>query len=371
MRSGSGKLKRYAWLALAGAVAAVLACAPRTNAAPKGTAAAVADASEREALCLSFVEAHLTADDGGIRTNYLDKAPDAALATGAQVLSESMGLLMRYAAAAGERALFERSLAFVEERLDTGEILSYRYSQKDGAYPVNAFLDDLRIIRALLEGYDAFGGEYQKTALEYAGRLYRTNVAGGRVYDYYDEHYGAGTESVTLCYLDLGTLRRLAELDGRWQPVFDEMRTVALGGYLGDRFPMFARSYTYADGAYADRDIDTVQSLLTMLHLSEIGECPQSSVDFVRRLVERGTLYGAYDTGGGSIGQVESTAIYAISACIGRSEGDEELYRASMEQMERFQVLDRESEVYGAFADAQTLELYAFDNLTALLAFRG
>ncbi len=352
-------------------------CVPATEAASTGAAqsaeaqAETAAAGQEETLLLRFVSEHLVTSDGGVRTNYLDPAPNADWATGEEVLSESMGLWMLYAAKTGDQASFERSLAFVKERLDMGVLLSYRYSPESGAYPVNAFLDDLRVIRALLLAQEAFGGQYETTALSYADRLYRTNVKENRVYDFYDERYGGTNDFVTLCYLDLDTLNMLAARDEKWWPVLETMRAVAEGGYLGDRFPMYARSYDYASETYSSQSIDTVQSLLTMLSLSQVGACPRASVDWIRQRVAKGTLYGAYDLNGANIGQTESTAVYAICAMIGQSEQDGELYRLSIARMERFQVLDQTSEVYGAFANARTLELYAFDNLMALLAYRA
>ena len=49
---------------------------------------------------------------------------------------------------------------------------------------------------------------------------------------------------------------------------------------------------------------------------------------------------------------------------------DEEMYDLCIGRMTQFQVTDEFSEVYGAFANAETMDLYAFDNLTALLAYR-
>ncbi len=369
-------MKKITLLIWVGLLVVMGSCSPEINAGPSTTASEeagrqTAGVSQGEALCFEFVSQRLATADGGIRTNYLDKAPNAELATGAEVLSESMGLMMLYALKAGDQSLFDRSCAFVKERLDTGEILSYRYSPEDGAYHVNAFLDDLRIIRALLLAYEAFGGEYEKNALAYADRLYQTNVKGTRAYDFYDERFGMTNDVITLCYADLDTIGLLAMRDERWSPVYDRMLAVVKGGYLGDRFPMYARSYSYADAAYSKEDIVTVQSLLTILSLSRVGECPKASVDFIRRHVAGGTLYGVYRADGETVSNTESTAIYAICAIIGKSLGDEELYRASLERMGRFQVLTEGSEVYGAFADARTLDLYAFDNLMALLAYRA
>lgn len=324
----------------------------------------------REELCFRFICENLLQADGGVRTNFLDKSKNDELATGAQVLSESMGLWMLYAAETKNKTLFDRSLAYVKSQLDTEGILSYRYAPPEGAYPVNAFLDDMRIIRSLLLADDAFGDGYEETALAYANRLYQTNITQNRVLDFYDAQSGAAGDFVTLCYSDFNTIRNLAGHDEKWQAVYDEMLGIIKGGYLGDGFPMYAGTYYYNEGAYSANDISTVQSLLTVLNLALIGESSQSSIDFIRRNTERGTLYGSYSTNGKAKNNVESTAIYAICADIGKAVGDDELYEAAIAQMNRFQVLDENSKVFGAFANAQTLDLYAFDNLMALLAYR-
>jgi hypothetical protein len=166
-------------------------------------------------------------------------------------------------------------------------------------------------------------------------------------------------------------MRMLARRDERWTFVYEEMLGVLKGGYLGEEFPLYAGAYSYLDGTYTEEDVVTVQSLLTILNLARVGECPQSSLAYIKRHVAGGTLYGGYRIDGSSAGRVESTAVYAICARIAKAVGDEEFYEASLEQMNRFQVLDADSEVFGAFANAQTLDLYAFDNLMALLAYRA
>jgi len=330
-----------------------------------------AEMQQREELCFRFVSELMSQTDGGLRTNYLDKTEDVELATGAQVLSESMGLWMLYAVETQDQTLLDHSLAFVKTQLDTGSILAYRYSPLGGAYHVNAFVDDMRIIRALLLADDAFGGDYAETALTYANRLYQTNIEEDRVFDFYDEQSSVTNDFVTLCYLDFDSMRRLAEHDEKWQAVYNEMLGVVKGGYLGDGFPMYAGAYYYTEGTYATQDISTVQSLLTVLNLALIGECSQNSIDFIKQQTDYGTFYGSYSIGGIAKNQVESTAIYAICARIGKAVCDDELYKTAITQMNRFQVLDENSEVYGAFANALTLDLYAFDNLMALLAYRA
>lgn len=369
-------MKKKALIILTSLITVLFACSaagkPLTAAAQEtGNSVEPERMQRREELCFQFICENMLQADGGVRTNYLDKSKNDELATGAQVLSESMGLWMLYAAETKNQPMFDLSLAFVKSRLDTGGILSYRYAPPEGAYPVNAFLDDMRVIRSLLLADGVFGGGYKETALAYANRLYRTNVAENRVLDFYDAQSGAANDFVTLCYPDFDTMKKLAEHDGKWQAVYDEMLGIVKGGYLGDGFPMYAGTYYYQDGTYSANDISTVQSLLTVLNLAQVGESSQSSIDFIKKNAERGTLYGSYGIDGKAKSNVESTAIYAICADIGRAAGDEALYETAIAQMNRFQVLDENSKVFGAFANAQTLDLYAFDNLMALLAYRA
>lgn len=349
------------------------ACSAADDASPQnetGESIVLQQLEQHEGLCFKFLSEQMVTADGGFRTNYLDKMAEAELATGADVLSESMGLWMLYAAEIRDSALFGQSLQFVERYLDTGKILSYRYSPENGAYHVNAFVDDIRIIRALLLADDAFGG-YLDMAKDFADRLYQTNVKDGYVFDFYDEQYGMTNDFVTLCYIDFDTMRMLGEQNGDWLDVYENMLAIVSGGYLGEGFPMYEGSYRYATKEYADEDIVTVQSLLTVLNLARIGECPQNAVDFIKQRLADGALYGAYDRNGKPVGHTESTAIYAICAQIAQTVHDEGMYEDCIERMNRYQVTDRSSEVYGAFANAETMDLYAFDNLMALLAYRS
>ena len=323
-----------------------------------------------EKLCFAFMKENMVNAQGGLRTNYLDGGPGGELAKGEEVLSESMGLWMLYLVEMGDEPMLRRALGFVEDCLDTGNMLSYRYSPDTGAYPVNAFLDDMRIIRALLLAGDAFGGDYRDKALAYADRLYATNVRDGCVYDMYDETLKITNDFITLCYLDIDTMGRLGRYDARWEEAARAMERIAAGGYLGDDFPLYAKAYRYDEAVYDNGDIDTVQALITALSLAQVGRCPEKTLDYLAEKVKAGTLYGAYRKDGTPVNEVESTAIYALCAMIFSQVGDGEHYDACISRMEDLQVNDPNSELNGAFADPKTKQLYAFDNLTALLAFR-
>lgn len=323
----------------------------------------------REEICFDFLNSEMITPQGGVRTNYLDKAHNADFATGAEVLSESMGLIMLYAVGTGDEGLFQRSLAFVQEYLDTGTILSYRYG-KDGAYPVNAFVDDMRIIRALILADNLFDGHYSGIALTYADRLYQTNVNDHKAYDMHDDKHDIRNDFITLCYIDLYTMRLLGGYDDKWMDVYKDMRDIAAGGYISDDFPMYATSYSYASSRYSDGDINMIEAALTALNLARIDDCPQRTIDYLKDMIRNGAVYSVYSRDGVKKSTMESTAIYAICALIAREVQDEEMYTMCIDKMNGFQIVDDTSEVYGAFADPVSLDLYSFDNLMALLAYR-
>lgn len=328
-------------------------------------------ASNEETLCLQFIEQKLQSD-GGVFTNYLPSREKKDWAAGHSVLSESQGLMLKYYVRTGNRDGAAKAIAFVQEHLDTGSILSYRLDEDLFLYKVNAAVDDLRLTGAMLEAADTFNQpEYRDLALAYAGRLYQTNVRGQMLSDFYDEQYRQAGRISTLCYADLDTMKKLAVYDERWLPVMENMRNTVLNGFLGDAFPMFQTRYNLESRQYESESIQMAESLLTAYHLSKAGSCPEQTVEYLKKTLRSDRLYSVYDLNGAPESSTESTAIYALCALMGAQENDAELYRAAINHMLSFQVLDQKSPVYGAFADAGTLQAFSFDNLLALLALQA
>ena len=331
----------------------------------------LASAGDPQALCQAFVEQKLQRE-GGVFTNYLPGEGNGAWAAGHSVLSESQGLMLAYYARTGNRDMAARTIAFVQDHLDLGTMLSYRLDENQYRFPVNAAVDDLRLIGAMLQAAEAFGRlEYLDQAVSYAGRLYGTNVRGRGLADFFDGQYGQAGGYATLCYSDLAAMGAVSVYDGRWLPVMDNMRDLVLGGYLGDAFPFFHTRYSLEKQSYESESVPMVESLLAAYHLSAAASCPKQTLEYLKKALESGKLYSLYDLNGNPMNDTESTAIYALCALIGASEGDGELYRMAVRHMLPFQVMDPKSPVYGAFADAQTLMAYSFDNLMALLALEA
>ncbi|GLX70387.1 hypothetical protein [Paenibacillus glycanilyticus] len=318
-----------------------------------------------------FLDRQMLGKDG-VYTNYKETDEAAEVATGHETLSESAGLLLRYYALTGQKEAFDRVWMQTKRTFVTEAGFSYRYSPlHNKQYPLNAAVDDLRIIRSLHEAETVFGGDYGREADQYSARLYLHNVQNGKLFDFYDWTYKTTNDFITLCYADFQSLRLLDAPSKEKRKLEETLLEIVQGGYLSDAFPFYETRYGYATEKYGDHDgeINTVESLLTILHLAEIGEERPASVSYLKRLVEAGTLFGRYDREGQPVTDIQSTAAYAIAAMIGSTIGDQALYQASVRRMEQYRIGDESSPLGGSFGNEAVKEVYSFDNLTALLAY--
>ncbi|WP_246317330.1 glycosyl hydrolase family 8 [Paenibacillus agri] len=318
----------------------------------------------------SFISSRLTGEYG-VYTNLLDTDQKGEAATGHEILSESASLMMRYAVLTGNQALFGAEWEKAKKTFDMEGGFSYRFSPKlQKQYPVNAAVDDLRLIGALEEAGTAFKDEgYSQEAAKYGQRFYHYNVKDGYMYDFYDKKYNLTNKFVTLCYIDMSVLQKLSIPVEERAVLMHNMQEIQEQGYLSDSFPFYETRFDYETGSYKSENINTVESLLTILALSEVHLQKPASIRFIREQVEAGTLYGQYTREGTPVNDIRSTAIYAITAMIGAQLADDQLYRTSIERMNEFRVLDTGSVLYGGFGDTASGQAYSFDNLMALLAY--
>ncbi|WP_379138927.1 hypothetical protein [Paenibacillus sp. sgz500958] len=326
---------------------------------------------EKERQLAAFITGRMTGPYG-VYTNRIDTDQSGINASGHEVLSESASIMMRYAALAGEKELFDKHWQLAKDTFNMQGSFSYRYSPINGKkYPVNAAVDDLRLIRALYEAGEAFkDSSYMEEADQYGERFYNNNVKNGYMYDLYDENYKVNNKWITLCYINLSTLRNLSINSSEKLVLVGNMQKIAENGYLSDAFPFYETRFNVETGQYSSEDINTLESLLTIWNLAEIGAEKSSSIRYIKAQVREGTLYGKYTRDGVPLNSIQSTAIYAAAAMIGAEIGDEELYLNSMERMNQFRIVDKTSVLYGGFGDAGSGQAYSFDNLMALLAYK-
>jgi hypothetical protein len=326
--------------------------------------------TENHNLLVGFIKDKLTSKHG-MYANLKDTDQLGATASGHEVLSESAGLLMRYYALTSQKDKFDEQWQQAKQVFDTPFGFSYRYSPKrNKQYPMNATVDDLRIIRALDEASIAFGTKsYREEAETYGKRLYQYNVVNGQMRDFYDPTYKMTNSFLTLCYIDAASLELIPLSRKKKASLEANMLKIVQEGYLSDSFPFYQTRYDFDKKGYQSESINTVESLLTILNLAEVKLEQPASIRYIKDQVKAGTLYGQYDRDGKPLNEVRSTAIYAISAMIGSVIKDHELYADSILKMNEFQVHNPQSPLNGGFGDINAAQAYSFDNLMALLAY--
>jgi hypothetical protein len=310
-------------------------------------------------------------NDGAIATNPGNMEFVEEYATGNQVLSESQGLWMQYCLLINDQKNFDKAYNFLKGKMIINNFISYRYVSEGELFNVTSAVDDFRIVGALLEAQVKWGNDkYKDRAIEYSQTMYETIIQKDNVVDFYDITYSAAGGCLTLCYADFKTMDTLIHVDERWKPIFDNSLKIIKEGYLGDSFPCFASFFDYSSNTYNTQQINMVQSLITAIHLADVNQCPEQTIDFIEKKVKSEELFGSYLRTGEPIDNVNSTAVYALAAILGSKTGNKELEDAAISVMIQFQVLDNNSELYGGFADINTKDAFSFDNLNALIAMQ-
>lgn len=325
------------------------------------------EAKTGKAEVLSKAMSHgLVNPEGGIRTNVKE---DGAIPSGEDVLSESQGILMEYAALAGKEELFERLWGYTEEKLFAEGLMPWVISDKKTS-EVNALIDDLRIASAL-EINKNKSEEYQKAYKNYMESIYTYNSEGGELVDCYDVSAGQKADRFTLCYGDLRTLSKMAEEDGRYKQIYDNTLSCILEGRISEKFPLYYSYYDYEKRKYEGERLNMSEELTTLLHLAEVGALPEEALDWIEEKMNEGCIYAAYDMEGNPAkdGYYESTAVYALVVMTALEAGREDIAGKAINRMEQFRILDAYNEWNGLFGNSDGSGIYSFDQGMALLAY--
>lgn len=345
---------------------------PSTENSSRQPPLAVNPSNQKIESLLHFIQTDLT-DQHGVFTNYQPSKEDQDVATGHEVLSESAGFMMAYAASAQMKELFQQELIKMQQTFDNDQLFGYRYSPlKNKLYPVNAAVDDLRIIRILDHAAKVFDEpSWQALSQDYAKRFSQTNLNDDQLIDFYDSQLGLKNQQITLCYIDLSALALLPLNDKKQEQLLQTQATILANGYLSDDFPLYETRYNYETKAYEGDTINIVESLMTILHLVRQEKAQPASLEYLKRQTPKGQLYNRFTREGKSLDHNQSTATYALVAIIAARIGDVDFYRDAIQQMETFRVTDNGSAFYGAFGDPNSQTFYSFDNLLALLAYQA
>lgn len=329
--------------------------------------------SKEEILVYDFINKKLSEDNYGIYTNYLKENSDGDITKGHDVLSESEGIIMLYAVEEGDKGLFNKHYEIVKESMITKDALVAWRKNKEEKSETSATIDDFRIIKALIYGYSRWGDfKYRKTAIDISNSIYKNLIVNNRVIDFKDE-YGKAKDT-TICYLDLNTMKLLSEVDKKWNNVYEDSIALIKKAKISKELPLYKKVYINEKNFFEEsNDVDMLLSLITILNKIEASEGKEEiSIKWIKKQFdETGVLCSFYDINTGKAKtNVESTAIYSTAAMIFSELGDKTYYNKMLKKLQTFQVKDKNSEVYGSFGNAETKQVYSFDNLNALLAIQ-
>lgn len=316
----------------------------------------------------AFVRANLLTEEGGAAATY--RVGAGGVAAESLALSETQGLVLEWALLRDDQALFDRTMNYIRSALTVNGLCAWQVENGTlGA--VNASLDDLRIVAALLEAEERWGGYREEIAVREAA-LYNACVRGdGLLADYAVLEEGFPLGGVTLCYLDVTALTRLADYAERWQPVRDKAAELLQNGVISEEFPLYYPRYDPDTASYAGEQLQMNEAMVAVLNACRADLATDATLDWLEERLREGPLYAAYTTAGEVAPgyQYESTASYALLAQAAMAAGRDELARLALGRLEQRRCY--EAPLVGDYGQMNDGRHYAFDVIEALLCWEA
>lgn len=313
-----------------------------------------------------FVKENLMSPQGGIYTNYMDR--QGAVPSGHDILSESQGLIMEYAADTGNETLFQTAFFYVKDYLYRNNLALWVYTDGESGNS-NALLDDLRILKALSVSNEK-NGNYETEIKKLAEAIAFYNVDGQKLVDFYDFSSEAKASRFTLCYGDLVALQKVAEV----VPHMDKLTDIALvliqDGYISDQFPFYYNYYDFLEKSYNKSSLNMAEAMYTLYHLSEVGLIRQESIDWLKKQMNKNGIWARYNVNGEVVSgyEYESSAIYALVGLIAINIDDDDLLTKAVSRMEDSRCFQEGDQLNGAFGK-ELSKVMSYDQCLALLLY--
>ena len=140
----------------------------------------------------------------------------------------------------------------------------------------------------------------------------KTSMKDNILIDFYDSKSKQQSSETSLFYIDLITLGYLYKEFGISADYLQYHYQLIDDGYISDDLPLYQTKFNHQTNKYENNGtLNIIESLLTIVHLSEVGMAKQTSIDFVRKQVQQGTLFNSYDLNGSPVDKNQSAASYA------------------------------------------------------------
>ena len=327
---------------------------------------------EGESLLKTFLEKNMLID-GKFITNYKrnEEESKGELAVGHDSLSESSGLWLRYLALQGSEKEYDSFYKKTKKLFFRKGQFSYRLNANGTLSPVNASIDDIRIMESLIEAANCFQKpQYLEELKQLLYTFQKQSLQGSVLVDFYNTDTKEAAHTISLYYLSMKTLGYLYQMMKIPEKYLQYQYEILENGYLSDEFPFYQAQYDYKTEQYVAKDkINVIESLLSILYLAEIGKARAESIQYIKERVTTGTLYNTYTPEGEVVDKSQSAASYAIVAMIAKEINDDLLYKQSMQILKNYQIMNPKSPIYGGIGNPTTLDVFSYNNLMALLAY--
>lgn len=289
----------------------------------------------------------------GYRTNIIE-LPQRNMASGADVLSESVGFQMLIAIRDNDKNQFNRLNEFIKEKMmNQNGLIKWRV--REGVYQetVNASIDDFRIVKALIKAYEKWQvEEYLKFANQLGDKMLEWNIKDLKLlsFDLID------SKEAPHSYYDFEAMYMLSEYNKAWRDIVEFNLKIFLKEHERNIY------YSLEDqGNY-----ETIENLIVILHLAQIGVDVSEKLKWYKIQLNIGVINASYNKNLKAMDTIESAAIYGLLAIISNEVSDQNLYDLSAMKIINMQNGSRDR-YNGGFVNLENLEAFSFDQLTCIL----
>lgn len=293
---------------------------------------------------------------GLVVTNLLTTA-QTDLASGEDLLSESVGLLLLYYLETNQQSAFDNQFTLAATVLQKSNNLFQWRTRENQPQTVNASVDDLRIMKALLMAEDQWGdSKYRDEAKKISKALLDYCTQDGWLMEQDSEE----SLQAKAFYYDFKAMYLAQSLDASWATIIKNGLKLTFKDRDQGRLNF---SKISGNPAY----YPTTENLLIYWHLTEVGYKDSGLNLYLREQMATG-LYGDYGEDGLPLENLESPSIYSLAALVAKQTDDQILYELACKRMAQMQVSE-DHRYKGGFVDVNDEEAYSFDQLLGLLAY--
>lgn len=323
---------------------------------------------------LNFITTKLANTNGAIyATLETDHAASSVVGVNHEVLSESYGLIFNALAYVNQPALFQRYYEFFIDRVLADNNFAYWKLNEDLTVyqDAMAMIDDMKIIKGLLKGYERFGiARYRDTALAMANAIKTYGLRNGSLVNHvsWNANGKYAASHLVLGYPDLEVTRMLAAYDSSWNTIHQNTVNIIKGGQMSNG--LFEHQYNFDRNYYShEGSLEMIFQAYTFENLALAGEtaAARKFLDFVKNEFEdNGRIYARYTSGGRSAVDYQDLAVYAIIARGALTMGDNNFAAQIIGKIIDLQIDRSGSNVYGAFLWGEDEDTYSFSQINSL-----